>query len=127
MRNKFLMHGITRIGRPRKYKNRTESQRAYRARRKQREKTLAASPEVHNGGFNRPRYTIEMMEADLDRGRRVYEGLLDAAQGNVEPGITDPYSDQGWLGFRGGHFAGGGGRSGWSEAAVAELGREMAG
>jgi hypothetical protein len=53
-------------GRPRQYPNRTEKQRAYRARRKQREKSLAASPERRAEAFVDGRIDTRTDEAPPD-------------------------------------------------------------
>jgi hypothetical protein len=56
---------------------RTESQRAYRARRKQREKSLAASPERRAEAFVDGRI-------DTTDGRSLRTRLIDASNGNID-------------------------------------------
>jgi hypothetical protein len=50
----LMLDACIKIGRPRVYANRNEQQRAYRARRKEREKALAASQQIDGDRVDRP-------------------------------------------------------------------------
>jgi hypothetical protein len=78
-------------GRPRQYANRTERNRAYRERRKQREKVLAEAPDTHALSLEevkaihataRNEIRDEIPRFVIDSRQRL---LLDAAQGHADP------------------------------------------